>query len=145
MLELVPIEFDEACAFVKKHHRHHRPPVGHKFSIAVAKDGEVVGVAMVGRPVARMLQDGWTLELNRLATDGTNNACTKLLGAVRRAALAMGYKKVITYILKEETGVSLSAAGWKLVGEAGGGSWSVKSRPRVDKHPLQTKIKFETI
>lgn len=142
-LTIVPIEFDEACAFVRKVHRHHKPPVGHKFSIGLAKGGDVVGVAMVGRPVARKIDNGWTLEVNRLATDGTKNACSMLYAASWRAAKAMGYKKLITYILDTETGVSLRAAGWKCVGEAGGGSWSSKTRPRVDKHPLQTKIKFE--
>jgi len=76
-LTIVPIDFDEACAFIRKHHRHHKPPVGHKFSLAVADEsGAVRGVATVGRPVARMNQDGWTLEVNRVATDGCENACS---------------------------------------------------------------------
>jgi len=75
MIEIVPIEFNEACAFIKQYHRHHNTPIGHKFSIACSKNGIIVGVATIGRPVARMLQDGWTLEVNRLTTDGTKNAC----------------------------------------------------------------------
>ena len=142
-LAIVPCDLAEANAFVKNHHRHHGPVVGHKFSIACAEDARVCGVAIVGRPVARMLQDGWTLEVNRCATDGTKNACSALYASAWRAARAMGYRRLITYILSEESGVSLSAAGYRLVGEAGGGSWSVPSRPRVDKHPLQAKMRYE--
>ena len=142
-LSLQPIEFDEAVAFVRQYHRHHKPPQGHKFSIAVAKGGQIVGVAIVGRPVARMLQDGWTLEVTRLATDGTQNACSILYGACWRVAREMGYKRLVTYILDTEPGTSLRAAGWRVVGEAGGGSWHRDRRARVDKHPLQTKIRYE--
>ncbi len=143
-LYVVPCELAEANAFVKQHHRHHGPAVGHKFSLAVSTEDEVIrGVAIVGRPVSRMLDDGWTLEVTRLATDGTPNACSALYGACRRAAFALGYRCLITYVLDTEPGVSLLAAGWKCIGKAGGGSWSVPSRPRVDKHPLQMKIRWE--
>jgi hypothetical protein len=143
-LTVVPVNLDEANAFVAQHHRHHRPTVGHKFSLAVAdEEGTIRGVAIVGRPVARHLDNGWTLEVNRVATDGCSNACSALYGACRRATFALGYRKLITYILSEESGTSLSAAGWKCIGEAGGGSWNNKSRPRVDKHPLQMKIRWE--
>lgn len=110
MIELVPISLKEANAFVEQHHRHHKPVVGHKFSVAAAKDGKVVGVAIVGRPVSRHLDDGWTLEVNRLCTDGTRNACSFLYAAAWRCARNMGYKKLITYILDTETGSSLKAA-----------------------------------
>lgn len=142
-LTVVPCDFAEANAFVSKHHRHHKPIPGAKFSVAVSRDGEVVGVAMVGRPVARMLDDGWTLEVNRVATDGTRNACSILYAAAWRAARAMGYRKLVTYILGSEPGTSLRAAGWKCIGEAGGGSWGRDSRPRVDKHPTQGKMRYE--
>src|ERR1700744_2023313 len=142
-IQVVPCELDEANAFVSQHHRHHRPVAGHKFSIAAAKDEEVCGVAIIGRPVARMLQDGYTLEVTRLATDGTRNVCSLLYGAAWRATRTMGYRRLVTYILDSEPGVSLRAAGWKCVGEAGGGSWSRGSRPRVDKHPTQGKIRYE--
>ena len=100
-IELTPITFKEACAFVERHHRHHKPSRGHKFSVAVSSDGEVVGVAMVGRPVARPMDDGWTLEVNRCCTDGAKNACSMLYGAAWRAAKAMGYKRLITYTLPQ--------------------------------------------
>lgn len=143
-MTVVPMALDEANAFVAAHHRHHTRVVGHKFSIAVAEGEQVVGVAIVGRPVARRLDDGWTLEVNRCCTDGTKNACSMLYAGAWRAARAMGYRKLITYTLPEEGGVSLKAAGWICLGEAGGGSWSVPSRPRVDKHPTQTKLKWCT-
>jgi hypothetical protein len=140
LAHVVPISRDEAKAFVRAHH----PPVSHKFSIAVAdEDGKVRGVAMVGRPVARALDDGWTLEVTRVATDGARNACSMLYGAAWRAARALGFRKLVTYTLPEEGGASLRAAGWRVVAEAGGGSWSCPSRPRVDKHPLQRKLRWE--
>lgn len=131
-LVVTPINLDEANAFVSKHHRHHRPVPGAKFSVAVSDGAEVRGVAIVGRPVARMSDDGWTLEVNRCCTDGTRNACSMLYGAAWRAAKALGYRKLVTYTLPEEGGASLRAAGWRLIGERGGGNWNVPSRPRID-------------
>lgn len=145
-LTIVPCELDEANAFVLAHHRHHQPVVGHKFSLAVVDDTNTVrGVAIVGRPVARMLDNGLTLEVNRVATDGCPNACSALYGAARRATFALGYKRLITYTLNTEPGTSLKAAGWKLLGQAGGGSWHTPNvgRPRVDKHPTQPKLLWE--
>lgn len=143
MLELVPITLKEANFFVEQHHRHHKPVTGHKFSIAASDGEKIVGVAIVGRPVSRYLDDGWTLEVNRLCTDGTKNACSFLYSAVWRAAKNMGYKKLITYILQSENGASLKASGWKCVGEAGGKRWTGKRRPEVDLYPAQMKLKFE--
>lgn len=143
MLTVVPITYREACAFIERHHRHHPPPTGQVFAVAVADGDRIVGVATAGRPVSRVLDDGWTLEVNRVATDGTRNACSKLYGAVRRAGSGMGYRRFVTYTLPEEGGSSLRGAGWTLVGEGGGGSWSTKSRPRVDKHPTQIKLRWE--
>jgi hypothetical protein len=143
-LAIVPSELGEANAFVTEHHRHHMRVVGHKFSLAVINaEQRVVGVVIVGRPVSRRLDDGWTLEVTRCCTDGTKNAASALYGAARRATFALGYRRLVTYTLKSETGTSLRASGWKNLGEAGGGSWSVPSRPRVDKHPLQRKIRWE--
>lgn len=142
-LTIVPCDLDEANAFIAKHHRHHGRAVGHKFSLAAALGDRIVGVCVVGRPVARMLQDGFTLEVTRLATDGTKNACSALYAAAWRCARSMGYRRLVTYILASENGVSVSAAGWTLVGSAGGGSWSRDARPRVDKHPLQSKMRYE--
>ena len=101
MLELVPITLKEANAFVERYHRHHKPVAGHKFSIAASDGEKIVGVAIVGRPVSRYLDNGLTLEVNRLCTDGTRNACSFLYSAAWRAARNLGYKKLITYILVE--------------------------------------------
>ena len=143
MLALTPISLAEANAFVAEHHRHHKPVVFHKFSVAVSIGDTVVGVVIVGRPVSRALDNGWTLEVSRCCTDGSKNACSMLYGACWRAAKAMGYKRLITYILDTESGTSLSAAGWRLVGKVKGKTWNHPSRPRVDKHPLQNKLRFE--
>lgn len=143
-LQIVPCELSDANAFVAKHHRHHGKVVGHRFSIGVTDDSaELRGVAIIGRPVSRRLDDGWTLEVTRLATDGCQHACSALYAAAWRAARAMGYRKLVTYILATEPGTSLKAAGWKLVGSTPGRSWSVPSRPRIDKHPLQPKLRWE--
>ena len=144
-MNVVPCELDEANAFVRQHHRHHGKAQGHKFSLALADGEKIVGVAIVGRPVGRLLDDGMTLEVTRLATDGTKNACSQLYGACRRAAFALGYRRLVTYTLAEEGGASLRATGWKLLGVAGGGTWDHPNvgRPRVDKHPTQQKFRWE--
>jgi hypothetical protein len=143
-LTVTPINLDEANAFVATHHRHHKPVPGAKFALAVSDDaGAVRGVAIVGRPVARMSDNGYTLEVNRCCTDGARNACSMLYGAAWRAARALGYRRLVTYTLPEEGGASLRAAGWKLLGQAGGGSWDRKSRPRVDAAPTQAKLAWE--
>lgn len=136
MLDVVPVTLSEANAFVSAHHRHHRPVVGHKFSIGISDGKEVIGVVIVGRPVSRHLDNGWTLEVNRCCTNGSKNGCSALYGAAWRAAKALGYKRLITYTLPAEGGASLRGAGWALVGETGGGNWNVKSRPRIDTDVL---------
>jgi hypothetical protein len=113
-MEIVPVSLEEANAFVVEFHRHHDPVVGHKFSIGVSDEsGKVRGVAIVGRPVSRMLDNGWTLEVNRCCTDGVRNGCSMLYRAAWRAAKAMGYRRLITYTLQEEGGASLRRARWR--------------------------------
>lgn len=143
-LTIVPVTIREASAYITEHHRHHPAPRGHKFSLAVADEtGAIRGVAMVGRPVARSLDDGWTLEVNRVATDGAKNACSMLYGAAWRCARAMGYRKLVTYTLASEPGTSLRAAGWRVVGEVKGRTWDCPTRPRIDKHPTLDKVRWE--
>lgn len=142
-LKLAPIDFETAAEFVRLHHRHHTPPVGHKFSLAAMDGEQLAGVVIVGRPVARRRDDGRTLEVTRLCTLGTKNVCSFLYGAAAKATFALGYSRIGTYILKREPGTSLAAAGWKLIGETPGKSWSVPSRPRDDKHPIEPKLLFE--
>src|SRR6266511_1671536 len=132
-LRTVPVSFAQACAFVAAWHRHHRPPTGHKFSIGVATDdGVLVGVAMVGRPVARLLDDGHTLP-ERVATDGHRNACSLLYAAAWQAARALGYRRLVTYTQAGESGASLRAAGWRIVAaRPPAPGWSRPSRARAD-------------
>lgn len=143
MLVTAAIDLDEANAFIRANHRHHGEVVGHKFSLGAVLADTIVGVAIVGRPVARMRDDGLTLEVTRLCTNGTRNACSFLYGASARATFALGYKRLGTYILASEDGASLKASGWRLIGQAGGGSWSRGARPRVDTHPTQGKLLYE--
>jgi L-amino acid N-acyltransferase YncA len=143
MLKLKPCTITAAKAYIKEFHRHHKPPVSGLFAVGVEKEGVLVGVAVIGRPVARMLSDGYTAEVTRLCTDGSKNACSMLYQAAWRACRALGYRRLITYILGSEPGTSLKAAGWKCVGEAGGGSWSRKGRERKDEHPLEKKTRWQ--
>lgn len=130
-LAIKPISLAKANDFVKTLHRHHSEVQGHKFSIAAYDNEKIVGVCIVGRPVSRFLDDGKTLEVTRLCTDGTKNACSILYARAARIAKDMGYEKIITYTLQSERGISLKASGWTLESEeAGGGNWSVPSRPR---------------
>ena len=145
MLSLVPVSLKDANAFVAEHHRHHKPTRGHKFSIGCAAEERLVGVAIVGRPVSRYLDDGLTLEVNRLCTTGEQNACSMLYGAAARAAKAMGYHKIITYTLDSEPGTSLRAAGWMCAGPAGGERWTGQRRPAADLYPAQMKLRYEKL
>ncbi len=117
VLELVPADWETCARFVGTLHRHHAPPAGWKWGHAVEADGVLVGVAMVGRPVARAFDDGRTVECNRTCTDGHPNVNSMLYGAVARAAFAKGYRRVITYTQEGESGASLKAAGWRIVAE----------------------------
>lgn len=128
-LTIVPITFRAACAFVLALHRHNKPPRGHKFSIGVNFFDKLVGVVMVGRPIARHFDDGRTVEVNRTCTDGTFNANSKLYGAAWQAAKAMGYKRAITYTQADESGASLRAVGWRRVKDlAPRKSWAESSK-----------------
>jgi len=135
-LKITPIDLAEANAFVSIYHRHHKAVVGCKFCVAVSESEKIVGVAIVGRPVSRHLDNGWTLEVNRCCTDGTKNACSMLYSASWKAARALGYQRLITYTLPKEGGASLKASNWKCIGLRGGGNWNVKSRPRIDVDEL---------
>ena len=144
MLTLAPMTLKRANAFVAAHHRHHRPVVGQKFSLGCEQDGALVGVAIVGRPVSRHLDDGKTLEVTRLCSTGEKNVCSFLYGAAARAAKALGYGKIITYTLDTEPGTSLRAAGWKCAGPAGGLRWTGERRPAAEnQYPAQMKRRYE--
>jgi hypothetical protein len=132
-LRVVPLTLREASAFILAHHRHHKPPRGMKFAVGVVRAGELVGVATAGRPVARAYGTE-VLEVNRTCTDGTRNANSMLYGAVRKAAVAMGYAKVITYTQDGESGATLRAAGFRVDKE-------LKARPSW----AASSVKLKTI
>lgn len=144
-LFIVPLTLRAARAYVTEHHRHHKAPQGGLFAIGASTEDALVGCVIIGKPVARMNDDGFTAEVTRLATDGSKNACSLLYAAAWRTARGMGYRRLLTYTLVSEPGTSLRAAGWKLIGQTGGGSWSRPSRPRVDEHPLELKLRWEAV
>ena len=133
-LILVPITITDAKRFVARLHRHNDPPVSALFAVAAACDDTVVAVAIVGRPIARRLDNGWTAEVTRVAADGTPNACSKLYSAAARAAGALGYTSAITYTLAEEPGTSLIASGWEREADVpAAATWDCPSRRRAQK------------
>lgn len=142
-MRLRPISLHEANAFIAANHRHHKPTRGMKFALSAYEGDVLLGVAIVGRPVARGWDHNEVAEVTRLCTGGAPNVCSFLYGAARRAAKAMGYARIITYILGSEPGTSLKAAGWRFVRLTGGGGWSRPSRPRDDKHPIGPKQLWE--
>jgi hypothetical protein len=143
-MEATPLHLREANEFVNQHHRHSLPTVGGKFAVGASVDGKLVGVAIAGRPVARHLDDGKTLEVLRVCTDGTPNANSFLYGRVRRIAELMGYTKIITYTLEEESGASLKAVGATAVSEVRAKEWSVPSRKRKSQDVYaKPKVKWE--
>lgn len=144
-LTVKPIPLADANAAVARWHRHHKPTVGHKFSLGLFADGELVGAAICGRPVARM-EPVTTLEATRVVVrEGVPNGCSKLYGAVRREGIRRGFRRVITYTLASESGKSLTAAGWRPVRYTKGGSWSRPSRGRTDKAPIVPKLRWEAV
>lgn len=141
-MRIAPITFREASDFINQHHRHHKATVGCKFCICVVDDdGQVHGVAVCGRPVSRYLDDGFTLEINRVCSDGTRNVCSMLYGASCRVGKQMGYRRVITYTLCSENGASLKASNFICEGEAGGTHWT-GSRNRGQRIPAEMKTRW---
>lgn len=131
---IVPLTQREAARFIADHHRHHAPSRGDVFRVAVAAGGQVVGVATVGRPVARLFDDGWTLEVNRSCTapDAPHGTNSLLYARAWKVAKLLGWRRLITYTQSGESGASLRGAGWRVVGERGPhAGWDRPSRPRV--------------
>lgn len=145
MLEAVPLELKQANDLVASLHRHHDPVHRDKFRIGAMKNGKLVGVVQVGRPVSRMLDDGKTVEVVRLCSDGTKDVCSFLYSRAARIAREMGYSKIITYILCTESGDSLKAAGWIKEAETDGGTWDRPSRRRNTTAPTIAKVRWARI
>jgi hypothetical protein len=148
MTVLRPTTLREAREFVREHHRHNSPPQGHKFSIGLTEDGVLIGVVIVGRPIARAQDDGYTAEVTRCCVlENRRNANSKLYGAAVRTARNMGYRRVITYTLPFESGASLKAVGFTLDGLTAIGDWNTPKRPRElpDKYPTGHKNRWVKI
>ena len=147
-LRVVPLELKEANAVVAAWHRHHQPCQGHRFSIGVIDDDDQVrGAAIIGRPVARLAgHPRQVLEVTRLVTDGTPNACSMLYAAAARSGKASGYLRIQTYILDTETGATLLAAGWTNEGAAGGGQWKhTDGKARRTDQPTTVKQRWAKV
>ena len=141
---LVHVELADANQFVSEHHRHHQPVRGHRFSIGVHHDGRLRGVAIVGRPVARGYDPRTVVEVLRCATDGIRNGCSFLYGAAARASRALGYQRIHTYTLADESGASLRAAGWvdEGISPDTGRPWRHTAGPRRTDQPNGPKRRW---
>lgn len=138
-----PVTLRVAAAFVTKHHRHHAAPRIWRFGVGLECDGVLVAVGLAGTPVARLLNDGYTLEVLRCCTLGHRNAASMVYGALANAAKALGYRRIVTYTRADEGGISLKAAGWKAVGVTAARSWHRDARPRTDKTELVARTRWE--
>ena len=143
-LRVVPLTLAQGKEFVGQEHRHHPPQLTHRFTLGCLRGDELCGVCVVGKPVARNTDQYNVAEVSRLATDGTFNACSFLYGAAARACKAMGYKSIQTFILEEESGTTLKAAGWEFVSKSPGGDWYT-TRPGVMRTPSGPKQKWQKI
>lgn len=145
-LRAVPLTLKQANDLIARLHRHHKPVVGHRFSIGALRDGELVGAVVVGRPVARNTDQYTTAEVTRLVSDGSKNVCSFLYAAAARAAKAMGFSKIQTFILDDEPGTTLRAAGWVMETTSPGGDWNSPSRGgRRTDQPMQPKTRWAKV
>lgn len=142
-IKIEPISLRLANEFVEKHHRHHKKVQGHKWSIGLYKNNSLIGVAIVGRPISRILDNGLTVEIRRVCTTGEKNACSRLYSHCAKVAFILGYQRIITYILETENGASLKASNFRFVKICGGGTWNRKNRSRINKHPIIRKKLYE--
>jgi hypothetical protein len=138
-MRIIPLELSALNVLVETLHGHHKAVRGHRFSIGLESNGKIVGGASIGRPTARLTNQHEVLEVTRLVTDGTANACSALYSAAARIGKAMGYRHIQTFILQSESGVSLKAAGWKFEQDSAGGSWTRKSKPNRRQDQPQSK------
>ena len=142
-MRIIPLELSALNVLVETLHRHHKGVQGHRFSIGLESNGKIVGGASIGRPTARLTNQHEVLEVTRLVTDGTANACSALYSAAARIGKAMGYRHIQTFILQSESGVSLKAAGWKFEQYSAGGDWTRKSKPnRRQDQPQSPKQRW---
>lgn len=150
-LQVVPVKWGVAKAFVREHHAHCRPPAGWRFGAGVMNGSDLLGVVVVGRPVARMLDQQRIVEVNRLcvrrdlAPGLSWNACSLLYGWAAKEARARGFERILTYTLASEVGTTLAAAGWTPESHTKGRRWDTPSRPRGDNTPRGDKVRWSRI
>ena len=147
-LRIVPLTLKQANGLVAELHRHHKPVVGHRYSLGAKRAGTLCGAAIVGRPVSRGCDPYAVAEVTRLVTDGSKNACSILYAASARVAYEMGFDKIQTYILDSETGTSLTAAGWVFVAHTNGGDWNNSASnigTRRTDQPMVPKQRWEKV
>jgi hypothetical protein len=143
-LRIIPLTLKQANTLVADLHRHHRPVVGYRFALGAALNGEIVGAAIVGRPVARETSQYQVAEITRLVTNGTKNACSFLYSACARVAREMGFQSIQTYILESEPGTSLIAAGFIYIRTTSGGNWNHSWRKgRREDQPMVPKKLYQ--
>lgn len=144
-MRIVPVSLKAANQYIETHHRHHQGKKnGYRFAVGLADEsGELIGVAIASNPAGRGQCDGFTLEVSRTCTAGEKNANSMLYGAIRKVALAMGYRRLITYTMPEESGASLRAVGWMQTGLTDGRGWNRPKRSRTDLHPVGPKLRWE--
>ncbi len=144
----IPLTLAQANAYIAANHRHHAPVRGHRFSIGAVGKDSLIGVAVVGRPVARRCNQYLTAEVTRLCTDGTKNACSFLYSACARICKEMGFMKIQTYILDDEPGTTLKAAGWTHEADSPGGDWNqskANAGTRRTDQPMQPKQRWAKV
>jgi len=143
-LRIIPLTIKQSNRLVMQWHRHHKPVVGHRFAVGIVDEiGTLHGAAIVGRPASRELDQYLTAEVTRLVTDGTPHACSMLYAACARAAQALGFSMIQTYILDTEPGTSVKAAGWLLDGHTSGGNWNHSWRKgRREDQPMTPKQRW---
>jgi hypothetical protein len=147
-LEVAPVDWATVKAFVHDHHRHCKRPAGWRFGAGVMNGSDLLGVVVVGRPVARMLDQKRIVEVNRLCIredlpQGLEwNACSLLYGWAAREAKRRGFERIITYTLASEPGTTLTAAGWTAESFTPGRRWDSPSRPRGDNTPTEDKVRW---
>lgn len=146
-LRVVALTLRQANKLVEELHRHHKPARGHRFSLgAVNQNDKLCAAAIVGRPVARAIDWRTVVEVNRLVSDGTPNACSFLYGAAARVSREMGFHKIQTYLLEDELATTMKASGWTLVAITAGGQWTgTNGKSRRTDQPIVPKQRWEKV
>lgn len=137
----------EACGFIARHHRHHVPPQGGIVALGLWEDEKLVGIGILGRPLARAAQMNGDAELIRLCVlPDVAHAASALQARMKRVAQSLGFRRMLTYTLADEAGTSMRAAGMQRdIDLTRGGEWTTPTRKRLAAiHPTARKIRWWT-